>query len=621
MAPVEGTVVVPGSKSIANRALAIAALADGDSELFGLPDGDDTVAMLDCLAGLGISFEQSGDACTVAGRAGTLAAPARLHAALAGTTSRFVTAIAALADGPVTIDGDPPLRNRPMSGLHDALRSLGAKVEYGEAVGHLPVTVTGPVRRGGDVSLRGDVSSQFTSALMMIGPLLDDGLSITLTTPLVSLPYVRLTAALMEAFGVGGILVDEHRIMVPAGRYRGRRYRIEPDASSASYPLAVAAVRGGTVTVPGLVAESMQGDVAILDLLGAMGCDVIATKSSVSIARRPNVPLRGIDVDMADISDLVPTVAAVAVTASTPTTIRGVGFIRTKESDRLGDLAGELRRTGAAVDVTADGLHIEPAAAPLRGAELDTHHDHRLAMAFAVLGSVVDGVVVTDPGVVTKSWPGFWEAYDGCCRRSQGAGRPSSPAPRRSRGAAPAGRPGRTRSAAAGAARRWGSVINPVKARVTTLWPTWWCTSAPTAARTNAGSGTPSTRTSTCSVHGSDTTRKSKSSSSSLASRRSIPERSMNPAISGSNARACLAVNTSVDPSSRHHQRWLGKSRIFALDASGTSMYPARPTLVDLADDGGRVEHVLENVRAHHVVEGIVGERHRSRRRRRTAAG
>lgn len=416
--PVHGTVDVPGSKSIANRALAIAALAEGDSEVTGVPDGDDTTAMLACLVGLGVTIDAQDAVCFVSGRGGRFAGGASLHAGLAGTTSRFVTALAALADGSVSIDGDPPLRGRPMGDLHDALASLGATIESREQRGHLPITITGPIA-GGTVALRGDVSSQFITALMLIGPMLEGGLTIDLTTPLVSVPYVRLTAAVMRDFGAGRVDVDDRRITVAPGRYVGRTYAIEPDASSASYPLAVAAVRGGSATINGLTTASDQGDIAVLELLVRMGCIAVSTASDTTLGRDAGQPLLGIDVDMADVSDLVPTIAAVAVTASTPTTIRGVGFIRAKESDRLGDLAAELGKTGAAIEVTNDGLHIEPVD-ELHGARLDTHHDHRLAMAFAVLGSVVDGIVVNDPGVVSKSWPGFWRAYDELLSASTG---------------------------------------------------------------------------------------------------------------------------------------------------------------------------------------------------------
>jgi 3-phosphoshikimate 1-carboxyvinyltransferase len=408
--PLDATVEVPGSKSIANRALVCAALADGESELVGIPPGDDTRAMTDCLARLGVAVSVGAGRALVTGTGGRLAAgPARLDAGLAGTTSRFVTAVATLADGPVTIDGDPPLRRRPMGPLHDALLALGADVRaHGD--GNLPVTVTGPLRHGGKVELPGDVSSQFLTALMLIGPRLEGGLEIALSTPLVSVPYVDLTARVMAAFGVDGVEVGGDRVVVPAARYRGVAFAVEPDASSASYPLAMAAAVGGRVQVPGLTAASAQADVRFAALLGAMGCHVDDAAGALDVTRDPRSPLRGIDVDLRDTSDLVPTLAAVAATASTATRIRGVGFIRAKESDRLGDLAAELARTGAAVTVEDDGLVIGPGR--LHGARLDPHDDHRLAMAFGVLGTVVDGIEVSDPGVVSKSWPEYWSVRD-----------------------------------------------------------------------------------------------------------------------------------------------------------------------------------------------------------------
>lgn len=421
--PVAASVDVPGSKSIANRALVCAALAEGDSVLGNVPGGDDTVAMLDCLGRLGIPTDSAGtdtagtdaagtgagDEVRVRGTGGRLdARGVTLDAALAGTTSRFVTALAALAPGPITIDGGAPLRRRPMGPLHAALAELGATVEPDGAPGCLPVTVRGPLRSGGTVAIAGDVSSQYLTALMLIGPYLAGGLRLRLTTPLVSEPYVRLTARVMAAFGVGGVTIGPGEITVPEGRYAATELVIEPDASSASYPLAMAAVAGGRVQVRGLHRTSAQGDVAFADLLADMGCTVEDHPDGIAVARAAAEPLTGIDVDMADISDLVPTVAVVAVTATTPTTISGVGFIRGKESDRLGDLAAELGTLGAHVEVLPDGLRIVPGPA-LHGATLGTHHDHRLAMAFGVLGTVVPDIVVADPGVVSKSWPGYWD--------------------------------------------------------------------------------------------------------------------------------------------------------------------------------------------------------------------
>lgn len=409
--PLRAVVTVPGSKSIANRALVCAALADGTSELTGVPDGDDTVAMVGCLRDLGVDVTTSpdGEAVLVGGTGGALAGGARrVDARLAGTTSRFVTALAALAPGPITIDGGPPLRRRPMAALHHALRALGAEVTASD--GGLPVTIAGgPVREGGTVSVRGDVSSQFLTALMLIGPLLRGGLQFELTTTLVSRPYVGLTAGVMATFGVDAVEVEDRRVVVQEGRYRGVGYAVEPDASSAGYPLAMAAVAGGRVEIAGLASSSPQSDVRMVDLLGRMGCTVLDGPDGVGIERARDVALRGVDVDLADASDLVPTVAVVAATASSPTHIRGVGFIRAKESDRLRDLADELNKAGARVTVEDDGLRIDPSP-HLHGAVLDPHDDHRLAMAFGVLATAVAGIEVLDPAVVAKSWPDFWTA-------------------------------------------------------------------------------------------------------------------------------------------------------------------------------------------------------------------
>jgi 3-phosphoshikimate 1-carboxyvinyltransferase len=416
--PLDAVVDVPGSKSIANRALVCAALADGDSELLGIPPGDDTRAMTSCLAGLGVQLSAERDRAVVGGTGGRMVSgPVLLHAGLAGTTSRFITAVAALADGPVTVDGDGPLRGRPMAPLHDALVALGADVRSVDGAGRLPVTVSGRLRRGGTVRLPGDVSSQFLTALMLIGPLLEGGLELELTTPLVSVPYVSLTAAVMAEFGVGGVAVGGDRVTVPAGRYRGVRLVVEPDASSASYPLAMAAVAGGRVRVRGLTLASAQSDVMFAELLVSLGCRLDESADALDVSRDRDCALRGVEVDMRDNSDLVPTLAVVAATASTPTRIRGVGFIRSKESDRLGDLAVELAKAGAAVTVEDDGLTIAPSA--MRGARLDTHHDHRLAMSFGVLGVAVEGIEVADPAVVSKSWPDFWSVRDEIVRSGE----------------------------------------------------------------------------------------------------------------------------------------------------------------------------------------------------------
>jgi 3-phosphoshikimate 1-carboxyvinyltransferase len=411
--PVDAVVGVPGSKSIANRALVCAALAEGTSTLANLPDGDDTEAMLGCLDLLGVSIGREvieAGTTTILGTGGRLRpGPTTLPARLAGTTSRFITAVAALGAGPYTIDGDPPLRTRPMAPLHDALVALGATVGAGAHWGHLPVTVHGPLTATAPIEVRGDISSQFLTALMLIGPYIPGGLRISISTPLVSRPYLEITRAVMADFGHDGVSIGEDHVEVEAGEYRGRDYVIEPDATSAGYPLAAAAICGGRVEIPRLTKGSMQGDAVFCDVLSAMGCTSIRDEQSTTVERGDR--LDGIDIDMVNLSDLVPTVAAVAAFASSSTRIRGVGFIRGKESDRLGDLCRELRRLGAHATETDDGLTIEPTE--LHGSRLDTHHDHRLAMTFGLIGLRVAGVEIDDPGVVSKSWPGYWDMLEG----------------------------------------------------------------------------------------------------------------------------------------------------------------------------------------------------------------
>ena len=412
--PVIAQVAVPPSKSIVNRALVCAALADGTSEITGVAPGDDTTAMIDCLQrlGCGIGIRLDGDhrIADVIGTAAELTpGPMRLDAGLAGTTSRFVTALCALGDGEYTVDGAPPLRSRPMGPLHDSLTALGATVTPGETVGCLPVTVSGPLRRADAVVMPGDVSSQYVTALMLIAPYIPGGLKLWLSSGLVSRPYLEITRSVMSAFGVTDVDIKERHVTVGPGEYLPTEYVVEPDASSASYPLAAAAMVGGAVSVPGLGTRSVQGDARFVEILASMGCIVTAGPTDTVVMRRRDTPLRGVDVDMADISDLVPTLAVVATQAVTPTRISGVGFIRGKESDRLGDLAAELSKTGALVTVEPDGLLIEPTDL-LHGARLGTHHDHRLAMAFGLLGLVVDGIEIGDPAVVSKSWPSYWDA-------------------------------------------------------------------------------------------------------------------------------------------------------------------------------------------------------------------
>jgi 3-phosphoshikimate 1-carboxyvinyltransferase len=412
-AAIDAVVTVPGSKSIANRALFCAALADGESVLSNVPDGDDTQSMIAALRELGLEIEvdeSTPDTVRVmGGRSRFRPGPITLHAGLAGTTSRFLTALCALGKGAYTIDGEPPLRARPMAPLHEAMSTLGARVRATAKVGHLPVTVEGPFDLSNDeVTMSGDVSSQYLTALMLVAPYFSNGLRVVLSTELVSRPYVRMTASIMEQFGIPGVEVGNRIIVVPPGEYSPQDFTIEPDASSAGYPLAAAAICGGRATVPGLTKNSIQGDARFCQVLARMGCSITQDDEGTTVTR--SGPLRGLAINMEELSDLVPTLAAVAAYAEGKTEIHGVAFIRKKESDRLGDLCHELRRAGVDAVDTPVGLVINPT--PVKMATLATHHDHRLAMAFALLGLGASGIVVDDPDVVSKSWPGFWSMIE-----------------------------------------------------------------------------------------------------------------------------------------------------------------------------------------------------------------
>jgi len=402
---VDIAVNVPGSKSLANRALVIGGLS-GHCEIDNVPDGDDCVAMVEAIGLLGGQVSQDGSTVRIGAPIDfARSTPVIIDARLAGTTSRFLVGLASLVTGPTTITGEEALRRRPLGDLLDSLASQGARVTSDG--GRLPVTVSRGSLHGGRISIPGDVSSQFISALMMIGPYLEGGLTLDVLGDPVSSSYVALTASVMREFGVES-QVTSSSVVVPAGVYQASRYVVAPDASSASYPLALAAIRGGTIRVPGLLRARDQGDYRIVEMLERSGCLVKVEGDDIILTREARTSLRAIDVDMRDCSDLVPTWAVVATQSVGTTRISEIGFIRNKESDRIGDLARELRVLGADIRETDDGLEI--VGGQLHGGALETHHDHRLAMAFGVLGSVVEGVRLDDAGVVSKSWPSFWDA-------------------------------------------------------------------------------------------------------------------------------------------------------------------------------------------------------------------
>ena len=401
--PVDMVVDVPGSKSIANRALVLAAMADGASILTNVPAGDDVEAMANALGSLGSEISGGDGVLTVAGpfdsgKTNDISVDARL----AGTTSRFLIALASLRMGRTTVSGEGRLRERPFGELVDALRSLGATVDGGPG---LPISVQRGNLRGGSVTMSGAVSSQFVSALMMIGPRLDGGLRIELAGDVVSSSYIAMTAKLMTLFGAN-VRFDVSTVEVEEGRYRATNIAVEPDASSASYPAALAAIAGGSVRVRRAATIEMQSDRVIFDILRRMGADVRVEDGDMVVTREPADGLQAVDVNLRDSSDLVPTVAVLAACAVGRSRIRGVGFVRNKESDRIGDLARELRKFGVTVVEDGDGLDV--VGSPIRSATVEPHHDHRLAMALSLLGRVAAGTKVSDPGVVSKSWPGFF---------------------------------------------------------------------------------------------------------------------------------------------------------------------------------------------------------------------
>lgn len=407
----DAVATVPGSKSIAHRALVCAALARGDSTITGLPDGDDTQAMLQGLNMLGAAFSLDGADAHVERSIDLERTDAiTVDANLAGTTARFLTAIGALRRGPVTVTGNASLRSRPMKDLHLALEQLGAGVSWQDDKYCLPVTVQRGESYSHSVQVAADTSSQFVTSLMLIAPIFPDGLTIELTGEVISLPYIAMSASVMTSFGAHVRIADNRIIVIDGGGYVGCQFAVEPDASSASYPFAAAAVVGGRVRVNGMRSNMLQGDSRFVDVLRQMGCQISEDQAGITVGRDPNRPLQGVDIDMSEISDLVPTLAIVAMFAKTPTRIRNVGFIRNKESDRIGDLACEMRGLGANVLEHEDGLEISPQA--LHGGSCDTHHDHRIAMAFGVAGLKLPGVIIHQANVVSKSWPQFWEMLE-----------------------------------------------------------------------------------------------------------------------------------------------------------------------------------------------------------------
>lgn len=406
--PLRATVTPPGSKSITNRALLLAAMADGRSTISDALLSEDTRHMAEALRALGFELVIDPGARTIVanGRNGTIpAAGATLDAGNAGTAMRFLVGFVTLGRGRFRIDGSPRMRQRPIAALLAALRDLGvaASSERGNECPPVVIEMPGAPFAGGAATIDARLSSQFVSALLMPAPLWRRGLRLTVIGE-TARPFIDMTLRLMGEWGAASSYTGD-LIEVPGGqRYRSRSFAVEPDASGASYFAAAAALVGGSVLIRGLRRESVQGDTGFLAILEKMGARLDWRPDGVEVTGTGE--LRGVDVTMNAMPDVVPTLAALAPFAASPTRIRGVGFIRHHESDRIRALATELRRLGATVEEYPDGLGIAPSK--LHGATVATYDDHRIAMAFAVTGLKVAGVRISNPGCVAKTYPEFF---------------------------------------------------------------------------------------------------------------------------------------------------------------------------------------------------------------------
>ncbi|MCX4247888.1 3-phosphoshikimate 1-carboxyvinyltransferase [Paraliomyxa miuraensis] len=420
-APFDVTLSPPGSKSLSNRALLLAALAEGTSTLRNLLEADDTRHMRACLATLGVElldFPDADGTLAVEGLAGPLRStvqsapglPPTLHVGTAGTVARLLGAVVAASPVHAIIDGTPRMRERPMAQLLDALRDQGARLTTRGEPGCLPVEVgpDGPRLRGGTITLARPASSQIVSGLVIAALLAAAPTRIVLEQGTPARPYVDMTLATVQAFGGHARWLDARTLEIEPSSLRAIDTTIEPDASAASYPLALAALYGGHCTIAGLGHDSLQGDVAFAPaVLAPMGAAVDQAAHQTSV--RGAGPLRGGDFDLGEMPDMTLTLAALAIHARGPTRIRGVAILRHHESDRLAAAATELRKLGATVHEHPDGLDIHPpSGGPRAGVTVDTYEDHRMAMAFALVGDVG----VRDPGCVAKTWPEYFSVLE-----------------------------------------------------------------------------------------------------------------------------------------------------------------------------------------------------------------
>ena len=410
--PVEVTLAVPGSKSLTQRALIAAALAKGQSTLVGPLVSEDTEYSSAALAQMGMSITKEPDYWLVDGQAGRIGAgTAPIYLGNNGTATRFLTSVAALSDFAWTIDGDERMHQRPIGPLMTALRGWGVAIASTAGTDCPPLHIGGGGLGGGETSLPAGMSSQYLSSLLLVAPYARQPAILRVEGEVLSRPYVAMTLSVMADFGIAvECKPDFSWFSIPQGCYQGREYRIEGDASNASYFWAAAAITGGRVTVSNVPVPSMQGDAMLVPLLARMGCEVEQHDSGFTVIGGRS--LEGIQVDMANMPDVVPTLAVVAAFAKGDTVISNIGHLRIKECDRLSAVVTELTKMGAIVEEFPDAMIIHgDGGNRLHGATIETYHDHRMAMCFAVAGLRVAGIRISGPDCVKKSFPDFWQRF------------------------------------------------------------------------------------------------------------------------------------------------------------------------------------------------------------------
>ena len=403
---IEATIEAPPSKSYTNRALVIASLANGKTVLKNALFSEDTEYMISALKQFSIRIERRNKDIIVHGTGGKLLQPKnQLFVENAGTAMRFLTALSSLCEGHTTITGDKRMQQRPIKDLVDGLKQLG--VQSKTSNGFPPVEIYGGTLNGGNIKLKGNISSQYLSAILMCSPYAEKDVSINIIGELTSKPYIDITIDIMKDFGVPIKNLGYKRFSVKAGRkYRSRVYKIEGDASNASYFFAAAAITKGRIKVKNINPDSKQGDIKFVGLLKRMGCDIKRGNKFIEIQGNK---LKSIDVDMNGMPDVVPTLAVTSLFADSTTKIRNVLNLRVKETDRLRALAIELRKIGADVIEKEDGIEIKKRR--FHKGVIETYNDHRMAMSFAIAGLAISGIRIKNPGCVAKSFPDFWKKF------------------------------------------------------------------------------------------------------------------------------------------------------------------------------------------------------------------